>query len=426
MGIFILVVENAPSRPEKAGPRIPKVNLGETFGALKHRNYRLFFFGQLVSLVGTWMQNVAQSWLIYDITNSKAYLGYVSFASSIPIFLVSLWAGVLLDRLPKRKVIIFTQVASMVLAFVLALDVFLKTIQPWHIIVMSFLLGCVNAVDMPARQSFVIEMVSREDLMNAIALNSTIFNAARIVGPSLAGVALAWLGAGWCFALNGFSFIAVILALMAMKIEDRIAEPTRAHPFKQVAEGLAYVKSNKTIRMLILVVAVSNLFAFSYSALMPSFAKDVLGAGEMGFGLLQSFVGIGALTGALLIASAKSTNKGFMLTLGNIGFPLAALLFSLSRSLPVSAFLLIIVGMGFMVQNATVNTLIQLNSEDSKRGRVMSIYTLVFQGFFPVGSLLTTSFAEVVGTPIASMTGEAIALFFGIIWFLKAPFVRKL
>lgn len=426
MGIFILVVENAPSRPEKAGPRIPKVNLGETFGALKHRNYRLFFFGQLVSLVGTWMQNVAQSWLIYDITNSKAYLGYVSFTSSIPIFLVSLWAGVLLDRLPKRKVIIFTQVASMVLAFVLALDVFLKTIQPWHIIVMSFLLGCVNAVDMPARQSFVIEMVSREDLMNAIALNSTIFNAARIVGPSLAGVALAWLGAGWCFALNGFSFIAVILALMAMKIEDRIAEPTRAHPFKQVAEGLAYVKSNKTIRMLILVVAVSNLFAFSYSALMPSFAKDVLGAGEMGFGLLQSFVGIGALTGALLIASAKSTNKGFMLTLGNIGFPLAALLFSLSRSLPVSAFLLIIVGMGFMVQNATVNTLIQLNSEDSKRGRVMSIYTLVFQGFFPVGSLLTTSFAEVVGTPIASMTGEAIALFFGIIWFLKAPFVRKL
>lgn len=419
-------MENAPSRPEKAGPRIPKVNLGETFGALKHRNYRLFFFGQLVSLVGTWMQNVAQSWLIYDITNSKAYLGYVSFASSIPIFLVSLWAGVLLDRLPKRKVIIFTQVASMVLAFVLALDVFLKTIQPWHIIVMSFLLGCVNAVDMPARQSFVIEMVSREDLMNAIALNSTIFNAARIVGPSLAGVALAWLGAGWCFALNGFSFIAVILALMAMKIEDRIAEPTRAHPFKQVAEGLAYVKSNKTIRMLILVVAVSNLFAFSYSALMPSFAKDVLGAGEMGFGLLQSFVGIGALTGALLIASAKSTNKGFMLTLGNIGFPLAALLFSLSRSLPVSAFLLIIVGMGFMVQNATVNTLIQLNSEDSKRGRVMSIYTLVFQGFFPVGSLLTTSFAEVVGTPIASMTGEAIALFFGIIWFLKAPFVRKL
>jgi len=428
LGIFILIVENIPSHPAKSGAKLPKINLGETFVALRHRNYRLFFFGQLVSLIGTWMQNVAQSWLIYDITNSKVYLGYVSFASSIPIFLVSLWAGVLLDRLPKRKVIIYTQVASMILAFTLAVDVFCKTIQPWHIIVLSFLLGCVNAIDMPARQSFVIEMVDREDLMNAITLNSTIFNTARIVGPSLAGLALAWLGAGWCFALNGFSFIAVIFALMSMKLEDRIAEPTRAHPFKQIVEGLVYVKSNKTISMLILVIAVSNLFAFSYSALMPSFAKDVLNAGEVGFGLLQSFVGIGALMGALLMASVKSTstNKGFMLTLGNIGFPLAALLFSLSKYLPISAFLLIFVGMGFMIQNATINTLIQLNSEDSKRGRVMSIYTLVFQGFFPVGSLLTTSFAEIVGTPIASITGEAIALVFGVIWFLKVPFVRKL
>ena len=402
--------------------------LGKTFSALRGRNYRLFFAGQLISLIGTWMQIVAQAWLVYALTNSPLYLGIVSFASSIPALTLSLGAGVVIDRVPKRTLLIITQCAEMLLAFVLAVDVMTGWVQAWHVVILSFSLGIVDAFDVPARQAFVVEMVERrEDLMNAIVLNSAIFNTARIIGPTLAGIALALVGAAWCFFLNGLSFIAVIIGLWLMDVKPMISAVRGVSPMTQMREGLGYIWRNQTVRTVISIVAVANLFGFGYSTLMPAFAEDVLNSGPAGLGFLSSAVGVGALTGALLLASLGNfRHKGMLITAGNLLFPIMALFFSASKIFPLSAMILVGVGLGFMVQNVTANTLIQVTVPDELRGRVMSVYTMVFQGFFPVGSLLAGFIAQNWGIPLGAAFGAGLSLLYSLFLLWHAPFLRKL
>ncbi|MFZ1946813.1 MAG: MFS transporter [bacterium] len=417
---------------DEGGPPPPTprrgIPLPKTFAALRHRNYRLFFAGQLVSLTGTWMQNIAQPWLVYALTGSPLYLGIVSFASSIPTLTLTLGAGVVVDRFPKRALLVVTQTWMMILALALAADVFTGLVQPWHIVVFSFLLGIGNAFDAPARQAFVVEMVEdRRDLQNAIALNSVVFQTARIIGPSLAGIALALVGAGWCFLLNGISFIAVIVGLRMMRLKPFIGAERGESPVAQLREGLHYVWHNKTVRVVISLVAASNLFAFGYAALMPAFARDVLGRGPRGLGALGACIGAGALAGALLVASATGfRRKGALLTFGNIFFPAMVLCFAASRVFPVSMLILVGVGFGFMVQNATANTIIQTSVPDGLRGRVMSVYMLVFHGFFPLGALMAGAVAQRVSIPVGAAFGASIALAWGLFLLWRAPFIRRL
>jgi predicted MFS family arabinose efflux permease len=409
-------------------PRVRSGALPKTFSALRHRNYRLFFAGQLTSLIGTWMQNVAQAWLVYELTGSPFYLGVVSFASAVPVLFLSLWAGLIVDRVPKRSLLIITQTGMMALAFILCIDVFLGWVQPWHIVILAFLLGVANSFDAPARQAFVVEMIdAREDLQNAIALNSAVFQMARIIGPTIAGVALAVVGPAWCFFLNGVSFVAVIIGLWLMKVQPIIGTRNGASQFAQIRQGLGYIRHNQVVLTLLGMVAVANIFAFGYSALMPAFADDVLHSGPQGLGLLSASVGVGALIGALAVASlGESQHKGLLLTIGNLFFPTMVLLFAASNMFPVSMLILVGAGLGFMVQNAMSNTLIQLAVPDDLRGRVMSIYMLVFQGFFPMGSLMAGAIAQQFGVPFGAAFGGTIALIAGLFWLWRAPFIRKL
>ncbi len=401
--------------------------LTQTFSALRHRNYQLFFVGQLISLVGTWMQNVSQPWLVYQLTGSPLYLGIVSFASAVPVIFLSLWAGVFIDRVPKRKLLVITQTLAMTQAFLLSLDVFLGWVQPWHVVVFAFILGTINAFDAPTRQAFVIEMVGREDLQNAIGLNSAMFQTARIIGPSIAGILLAAIGPAWCFFLNGVSFIAVIIVLRLMDVKPIIGAKRDANPIAQMREGLGYIRYNQVVLTLLGMVAMANIFAFGYSALIPAFAQDVLHQGPAGLGLLSASVGVGALIGALTVASLGNfQRRGMLLTFGNVFFPMMVLLFAASSIFPLSMAILVGAGLGFMIQNAMTNTLIQTAVPDHLRGRVMSVYMLVFQGFFPIGSLMAGTIAEHFGVPMGAAFGGTIALAAGLFWLWRAPYIRKL
>lgn len=415
----------APAANEGSSDRKP--GLANTFSALKHRNYQLFFAGQLVSLIGTWMQNVSQPWLVYQLTGSPLYLGIVSFASAVPIIVLSLFAGVFIDRVPKRKLLLVTQTCAMLQAFLLAADVYFGWVQPWHIVIFAFILGTVNAFDAPTRQAFVIEMVGKEDLPNAIGLNAAMFQAARIIGPSIAGILLAVIGAAWCFFLNGVSFLAVIFCLWLMRVQPLIGAKSGDNPIAQMREGLSFIRHNRIVLTLLGMVAVANIFAFGYSALMPAFAQDVLGQGPQGLGLLSASVGVGALIGALTVASTGNfPHKGLLLTIGNVFFPVMVLLFAWSKIFPLSMAILVGAGLGFMIQNAMTNTLVQTAVPDHLRGRVMSVYMLVFQGFFPIGSLMAGVIAQNFGVPIGAAFGGTIALCAGLFWLWRAPYIRKL
>ena len=416
-----------PLGPSARGGLIRGFALSRTFSSLRHRNYRLFFFGQLVSLIGTWMQNVAQAWLVYALTGSPLKLGIVSFCAGVPVLAFSLWAGVFADRVPKRRLILATQTAMMALAFVLAADVFAGTVQWWHIAILAFLLGTANAFDAPTRQAFVVEMVGRKELTNAIALNSAMFNAARIIGPALAGVTLAAVGAQWCFVLNGVSFLAVIAGLLMMDVKPYVGAASTDSPLTQMREGLGYIRRQPVVRPLIMLVAVSNLFALGYMALLPAFAQDVLHVGTVGFGLMSTAVGVGALAGALAIASLGDyQGKGLMLTAGNLLFPAMVIAVSLSRSFHLTLALLVLAGLGFMTQNATANTLVQMTVPNELRGRVMSVYMMVFQGFFPIGALIAGTVAERFGAPAGAAFGGAVALAYGISLLWRSPQLRAL
>lgn len=398
-----------------------------TFAALKHRNYRLYFSGQLISLTGMWMQNTAQPWLVYQLTGSPLYLGIVSFSSSIPALTLALWAGVFVDRVPKRVLLLLTQMAEALLATFLAIDVFLGWVQPWHVVIFAILNGVVNVFDAPARQAFVIEMVGRDDLTNAVALNSATFQMGRIIGPSLAGIFLALVGPAWCFLLNGFSFLAVIWALLRMQVQDAKPAPRIGSAVAQLREGVGYIWNDRIVRTLFAMVAVSNIFAIGYTALLPAFARDVLETGPTGFGLMGAAIGVGALTGALTVATlGSSARKGILLTAGNLLLPVMVLAFAASRVFPLSLLILFFAGLGFMTMNTTANTLIQTSVPDHLRGRVMGAYAMIFFGFFPFSSLMAGFIAEHFSIPLGAAFGGAVALTFALFWIWRAPHIRKL
>jgi MFS family permease len=400
----------ATTSPDK---NIPPSSNGEPSGlrligrALRHRNYRLFFIGQAISLIGTWMQQIAMSWLVYRLTSSAFLLGLVNFAANIPIFLVSPFAGILADRWNRHRMLIIVQALAMIQAFILAALVLADVITVWEIVVLGIFLGVVNAFDMPIRQAYVVEMIEhREDLGNAIALNSSIFNLARLVGPSIAGIMIAAVGEGYCFLLNGISYIAVIIALFAMKPVVQKAAPAVAPVWQGLKEGLSYSFGFQPIRSVLLLLSLVSIIGMPYTVLMPVVAKTVLHGGSHTLGMLVGASGVGALVGAIYLASRKDVRG-----LGRI-IPTAAAIFgvglvtlSLSRQVWLSMFFMVVTGFGMIVQMASCNTVLQTIVDEDKRGRVMSLYAMSIRGVAPFGSLIAGSLAAVIGTPNTLLIG---------------------
>jgi MFS family permease len=371
------------------------------------------------------MQNTAQGFLNFELTQSPAYLGYVGFAAGVPSWLFMLYGGVIADRVSRRNLLLITQIAMMLLAFALAALTFLGWVQPWHIVVLALALGVATAFDAPARQAFVVEMVDREDLTNAIALNSSMFNLATVVGPAVSGLVYAWLGPAWCFTLNGLSFLAVIVALMLMRLTGKAAPRRATAALDDLKEGLRYVISAPIIRTLIIIAAVISLFGFAFMTLVPAWAVKILGGDATTNGWLLTARGIGALSGALMIASlGRFKGKGKLLTIGMFTFPLMLLVFSMVRSLPLSLLAMVGTGWGFMVLFNMENTLIQMLVPDQLRGRVVSIYTLSFFGLMPLGALFTGWLAEAIGEQATVFLSGVICLVFAVWLWIRMPALR--
>jgi MFS family permease len=421
--------EPPPSQPAAApsNARSARPIFRQTFAALKHHNYRLWFGGQLVSLFGTWMQTTAQGYLVFQLTQSPAYLGYVGFAAGVPAWLFTLYGGVIADRMSRRTLMLITQTAMMILAFVLAGLVFAGLVQPWHILMLAFLLGVANAFDGPARLAFVVELVDREDLTNAIALNSSMFNLATATGPAMAGLTYALVGPAWCFLVNSLSFLAVIWALLRMKLPPAKPTAKRASTWADLAEGVRYILREPAIRTLIGLVGITSMFGISFATLFPAWAVDVLGGDATTNGLLQSARGLGALLSALMLASlGRSRFKGKLLTLGTISFPLLLLLFTFVRSLPLSLLVLVGSGMAVILIMNVANALVQGLVPDALRGRVMSVYSMTFFGCMPIGALWVGVVAEYASAAIAMIIGALISLLFGVLLYVFAPWLRRL
>src|ERR1700733_7544008 len=407
--------------------------------ALRHRNFQLFFSGQLISLIGTWMQSVAQSWLVYRLTGSALLLGAAGFASQVPVFLFAPLGGITADRFNRRQIVIATQVASMVLAFILAALTLFHRVQVWHVFVLASLLGIVNAFDIPGRQSFLVDMVGKEDLMNAIALNSSMFNGARVIGPAIAGVLVARLGEGWCFFANGASYIAVIAGLMLMKVDAPARVSVKASPWEHMLEGFQFVNRTAPIRALMLLLGVVSVTAMPYVVLMPIFADKILHNGGQEFaaligshdlgavrlGILMGAAGVGALLGALTLA-VRSGVKGLgkWVTVCCAGFGVNLMLFAFSKSFWLSVFLLLPVGYFIMLQMASSNTLIQVMVPDELRGRTMAVYSMMFMGMAPIGALLGGALSDRLGAPLTVAIG-GLAAVGGAWWFsVQLPKIR--
>jgi MFS family permease len=410
--------DHAPIAPTPAAPASGPAFLVR---ALRHRNYRLFFSGQSVSLVGSWMTRIATSWLIYRLTGSALLLGLVGFAGQIPSFLLAPVAGVLVDRWDRHRLLVATQVLAMVQSAALAALALTGVINIWHVLVLSLFQGVINAFDMPARQAFVVEMVeSRADLPNAIALNSSMVNAARLLGPSIGGVLIAAVGEGWCFLFDALSYLAVIASLLLMRLPRRERQARAGAPIlPELKAGWSYVASSAPIASLLILLALISLVGMPYSVLMPIVASTVLHGGPHTLGFLMAATGVGALLGAVYLASRSS-----VLGLGRI-IPIAAALFGagligfgLSRQLWLSLFLLLVAGLGFMVQMAASNTLLQTLVEDDKRGRVMSFYTMAFMGTAPFGSLLAGAVAHRFGAPV-TIVASGVGCLLGALWFAR-------
>jgi MFS family permease len=398
------------------------------FRSLKYRNYRLFFSGQGISLIGTWMQRIAMPWLVYHITGSVFLLGLVGFVGQIPTFLLAPVAGVLTDRWNRYYALIATQVFAMVQALILTWLYFAGSIEIWHIIVLSAILGCINAFDVPVRQSFVVELVEKkEDLGNAIALNSLMFNGARIIGPSIAGILLASAGEGMCFLLNGLSYIFVIASLLFMKIKPREVNSKNPDIIKDLKEGFSYTFGFAPIKHVIILLAIVNLMGMPYSVLMPVFVQDVLHGDSHTYGFFMGATGLGALIGALYLASRKTVLKlGRIIPVSTFIFGFGLILFSLSRVYILSLFLMIITGLGMMLQTASSNTVLQTITDDDKRGRVMSFYTMAIMGTAPFSSLISGWLAKILGTPITIIFGAGCCIIGAFIFSRKLPELKKL
>jgi len=398
----------------------------QSFAALQYPNYRLWFCGQLVSLFGTWMQTTAQGYLIFQLTNSPTYLGYITFASGLPSWMFMVYAGVIADRLPRRTLLIITQTAMMLLAFMLAVLTFAGIVQPWHILVLAFALGVANAFDAPVRQSFTLEMVEREDLTNAIALNGAMFNGSMAVGPALGGLIYAWLGPAWCFAINGISYVAVIVALWLMRLKPMPRKSESTSILADMREGIHYVLTAPMIRALTFLISVLTLFGIQFMTLLPAWAVNVLGGNETTNGLLQSARGIGAVTGALgLAALGRFSFKGRLMTIGSFVFPFALFLFSTTRSIHSSFTALTLVGVAFVLMMNLGNALVQVSVPDHLRGRVMGMYSFLLFGLMPIGGLISGFLAEHVGAPLTILLNASICLLAAIAaWFLF-PALRR-
>lgn len=404
-----------------------QLSVPQTFSALRHRNFQLYFSGQLISVAGTWMQIVAQGWLVYQLSKSELTLGIVGFASAIPALLVSPWGGVLVDRLSKRNLLVVTQGAAMILAFVLAGLSFTGWVQVWHVVALSALLGLVNAFDGPARQAFVVEMVGREDLTNGIALNSMMFNGARVIGPALAGLVLAAVGSAWCFLLNSLSFLAVIAGLLAMRIERPTAAPQYGSPVRQLGDGIGYVRQHADLFALLLLALIFSVFGISYGTILPAFVDQMLHAGPTAFGAINAATGVGAVCGAFVIARfGDRRHRGQWLVWANIGFPIALAAFAYNSNFYVALGLAYLLGVGFMLQFTLINTLLQTRVADQMRGRVLSLYTITFFGFAPFGNLAIGLLAESFGLSLTIALSAGAAFVLSSVVILIVPELRKL
>jgi MFS family permease len=401
------VPEDVIGRPR----RLPLggVSWRQTFRALRHRNYRLFFWGQLVSLIGTWMQQTAMSWFVYEITNSKFLLGLVAAIGSAPMMLFSIWGGSLADRYPKRSILVMTQAAQMICAFLLAAGAWLGFATPLFIVVIAALNGVAMGFDMPARQAFTVEMASREDLLNAISLNSSIVNGARVVGPSIAGLMIGVFGVSICFFLNGLSFVAVIAGLLMMRL-PAFERPAHALSAGEHAwNGIAYSLKHQRVRTILLLFLAVGIFGWSYMVLMPAFARDVLGRGADGYGVLMSASGVGAFVGALVVATYGHLFTPRKLALGGIWlFATALFAFSLTRSFYLALPFLFAAGFGMLLFFSTSNTVLQTIVSDEMRGRVMGVWSLVFGAMIPLGSLEAGALAHWLGAPFALAFGAIV------------------
>ncbi len=381
------------------------------FRSLRHRNFRLFFSGQLVSLIGTWMQNVGQAWLVLEMTHSSFKLGVVSALQFLPMLFLSFFTGPFIDYFSKRKIIIFTQTALMLLAFTLALLDYTGAVRYWHVLILATLLGIVNTIDMPARQSFIIEMVGKDDLMNAIAMNSSIFNAARAVGPAIAGLLIGAAGTALCFFVNGLSFLAVLWGLLLMRFES--APPGRPRTYdivSDITEAMRYIKATPVVMITILLVAVVSIFATNFTVLVPVFARQELHRDAAAFGFLLSSFGIGALIGAVSLAYlSRYGPKPAILLGGGMGLSLVLILIGLQKTYGITALLLVLSGWCMVTFFGMANTTVQLNTEDRLRGRVMSVYTFTFGGLTPIGSLFAGSVAHVLNAPVTFALGGLVS-----------------
>jgi MFS family permease len=394
---------------------------------LRHRNFRFFVTGQLISLAGTWMQIVAQGWLVYQISRSEVTLGVVAFASAIPSLAVSPWAGVIIDRVQKRNLLIATQVAAMLMAFLLAALTFTETVQVWHVVVIAAVLGAVNAVDGPARQAFVVEMVGREDLPSAIALNSMTFNTARVIGPAFGGLLLATVGAAWCFTVNGLSFLAVIFGLIAMRLAPSELRSTAQSPWEELKSGIRYATGHAEISGLLLLALVLSVFGITYSTVLPAYVDRVLGLDASAFGWMTAATGIGALVGVAGITGlSERVARGQILFTAAILFPVVLAGVSVVTWFPLVILLAGLSGMGFMTQFVLINTLLQTRVDNNVRGRVMSLYTLTFLGFAPFGNLAIGAVSEVRGIPAAILLAAGATLLGTILVYVRTPQLRRL
>jgi MFS family permease len=392
--------------------------------SLRHRNFQLFFGGQLISLIGTWMDTVAEAWLVYRISHSSLLLGIASFASQIPVFILAPLGGLVADRFNRHKVVITTQVLSMLLAGTLAALTLTNRVTVIDVITLAALMGAVNAFDIPARQAFLVDMVGRGDLMNAIALNSSMFNGARVIGPSIAGILVATIGEGWCFFANAASYIAVIAGLLLMKIDHAPIART-ASPLEHIAEGFRFVRNTTPIRAILTLLGLVSLVGMPYTVLMPVFATRILHGNARTLGVLMGATGVGALCGALLLASrTELRGLGRLISLSCAGFGGTLIIFSFSRWYPLSVALLVPVGFCMMVQMASSNTLIQAMSPDNLRGRILAVYSMMFMGMAPLGALIAGAAADRITAPWTVACGGALAIVGAILFARHLPKFR--
>ncbi len=396
-----------------------RFSVRDTFISLKYPNYRLWFIGQLISLVGTWTQTTAQGYLIYQLTKSPEYLGYVSFANGLPSWLFTLYAGAIADRVSRRTLMVITQSSMLILAFVLAILTFTNMVQWWHILILAFFLGVSNAFDAPARQAFVLEMVDREDMTNAIALNSTMFNSALVLGPAFGGLIYAWVGPGWCFTINGISFIAVIIALLLMRLKPFVPIATNRDTLADVRDGMRYVMSNPPVRNLIVNLFLFSVFGFGFVTLMPAWAVAVLGGDATTNGFLQAARGLGSLIGALSVAAmGRIKFRGKIWTINSFLLPVMMVLFAYMRALIPALVAIACAGFATMMVLNVTNAMVQSRIADEMRGRVMGIYTFFFFGAFPLSSLIAGWAAERIGEPITVVISAVILFIFStlVVW----------